>query len=564
MEFNNELIRSLGMTLIHSLWEGLAVLFLILSATSLAGKVNAKLRYALLVSGLMLLLAGFFATWYLVYHKNIHAVQIVRYASVMDHTAMHAPESASWVLSPSGLTSLIHQFLEPYCPLLALGWILGFVFMFLRMTGGLYLSYKIIREAFQPDPSMLVMFENAKNKLGISAMPKFRLTCRKISPMVIGILKPCVIMPVAILSGLTTGQVEAILVHELAHIRRFDHVVMILQTVATQILFFHPVAWYLSREINRERENCCDDIVMNTFSDPINYIKALTMIQELNVGGPVLTNALTGTSKTLLSRVKRLLKPDTKHTPTFRLAVVFLLMITLGLAAIAIANTGNKGDKPFIAGLFYGRTAKSQTVRDTLKNKTVHLELAKKGSEDQVDEKKKKELEEAGQKLEKARQELEKANRELERAWQQVEQAKEKLRNEDFASINDDIRRAMDKEHMRQYKMEQDVELREHLKNLNEEMSRVQKEIQMHMQQFSKKDWDHWRQEWQKLGPFPPCIPPVPPIPEVDIPSLPDMDVLSPDQKHQLELLQPDYLQKEKEKAESLELKLREVENSEE
>ena len=145
-----------------------------------------------------------------------------------------------------------------------------------------------------------------------------RMSARQISPMVIGLIKPFVIIPAAILSGLNTEQVEAIFVHELAHIRRYDHVMMIIQAIITQILFFHPAAWFFSAEINRERENCCDDFVMKTFPNPINYIKALTMIQELNRDGQVPANALLGRSKRLLGRVKRLLKTEKRHAPVFQ------------------------------------------------------------------------------------------------------------------------------------------------------------------------------------------------------------------------------------------------------
>jgi beta-lactamase regulating signal transducer with metallopeptidase domain len=595
MELNNELIRSLGMTLIHSLWEGLVVLALILFGITLAGRANARLRYTLQVSGLMLLLAGFFVTWYMVYQRNIHSQQIFTLASVINLPTRQLLPSTPWSFETAGIASLVHHRLEPFYPTLAMGWILGFIFMFLRMAGGLYFSRQIIRKkVFAPDPSILDLFDSARKKLGMPSLLKLRLTTRLISPMVIGILKPCVIMPVAILSGLTPGQVEAILIHELAHIRRFDHIVMIFQAVATQILFFHPVAWYLSGEINHERENCCDDIVMNTFSDPINYIKALTMIQEMNVGGPVPANALTGRSKSLLSRVKRLLKPETKHSPAFRLAVVFLLLITLGIAAVTIASTGKLKDSTIITGLFSGRTDRTQAAQDTIKTRADKPESQKNKSTGQADEKKKKELAEASYKLEKVRQELEKVQRELEKAQKQVELARKKLGSGDLASLNDEIRRATDKELMHQFMMDRDGEFQDHYKQLNEEMNRVQKEVQMHMQQFRQEDWTRFQEEWKKSGsemkkamedfyrsrkdsaeffhgphffhvpPFPPCIPPVPHIPEVAHPEIPDIEAIPPEQDQQPELMQQDQKQMDKEKAESLELKLREAEKSKE
>jgi beta-lactamase regulating signal transducer with metallopeptidase domain len=566
MEFNNEIVRSLGMTLVHSLWEGMAILILILFTTSLAGKSNARLRYTLLVSGHLLMLAVFFITWYTLYHRNILSLQMARLSHLSDQAAGQFAASVPFRMNTAGLFSTVHHFLEPFYPALAMGWILGFAILFLRMTGGFYLSYQIIRkDVFLPDLSMQVLFEKAAYKLGMRGT--LRLTTRKISPMVIGIMKPCVIMPVAVLSGLSSGQVEAIFVHELAHIRRFDHVVMIIQTVATQILFFHPVAWYLSNEINRERENCCDDIVMNTFSDPINYIKALTMIQELNVGGHVPANALMGRSKKLLNRVKRLLKTETKNAPTFRLAIVFLMLITLGITVITLASAGNSVDKIIVAGMFSGRTARNEAVHDTTKNRKDKLPLVKKGSVDREDEKKKKEYAEATAKLEKAKQEVEKAHRELEKALRELEQAREKVQAGDMASVNDEIRRAMEEARLQQFKMERDVELQDYMRNLQEEMIRVKKEVQEHMANFRQEDWKHFQEEWQKSGiaPFPPCIPPVPPfMPETAIPEPPEMDAVPPVLDPQQESLQPDQELNEKQNAERLELKLREAEKESE
>jgi len=110
----------------------------------------------------------------------------------------------------------------------------------------------------------------------------FRLlsTAKNISPMVAGFFKPVIIIPGTVISGLPISQLEAILAHEIAHIRRYDHILIFLQVFANHILFFHPLAWFLSASINRERENSCDDLAIGIGIDPLNYIKALTMVQK--------------------------------------------------------------------------------------------------------------------------------------------------------------------------------------------------------------------------------------------------------------------------------------------
>jgi beta-lactamase regulating signal transducer with metallopeptidase domain len=603
MGFNNELIRSLGMTLVHSLWEGLLVLVLVLFAISLAGKSNARCRYVILVAGHLILLAGFIGTWLILYHRNLLSVQTVDHSVASNSQIPLLVNAFSRVPDMAGFSSTVHQFLEPLYPVLALGWMLGFLIMVARMTGGIYLSYRIIRkEVYLPDPYLLEVFEKARAKLLMPAIFQLRLSTRKISPMVIGFLKPCVIVPAAILSGLNNEQVEAILVHELAHIRRFDHVLIIIQAVVTQILFFHPIAWYLSAEINRERENCCDDLVMNSFPNPINYIKALTMIQELNAHGPIPANAITGRSKHLLSRVKRLLKPETKHAPAFRFTVVFLLLITLGITAITIATAGNVGKKTNTAGLLSVVTEKKQAARDTVKSKTDQMEFIKKEYGDQEDHKKKNEITDANRKRQKAQREVERAQEQLEKARHEFEQAREKLKSQDLASMNDDIRRALEDARMQQFRLEHDGAYQEYLNKLHDELGRKHEELQRYAEHFRQADWERIKQEWQRSGeemkkvmedfyrsrkddmpffhdphpffnalPVPPFnpqdiqpVPDIPPVPDLILPVPPNMDEISPEQEHQLEQIQKDQERNDEEKADRLHLKLREAENSKE
>jgi len=411
-------------------------------------------------------------------------------------------------LRTAGYTSTLHQFLEPVYPALAIGWTMGFIFMMIRMAGGFYLSYHIARkDIFLPDPLLVAIFEKAKAKLRMPSALKLKMSSRQISPMVIGFIKPCVIVPLSILSGLNPEQVEAILVHELAHIRRYDHVVMIIQSVVTQILFFHPVAWYLSSEINRERENCCDDLVIKTFPNPINYIKALTMIQELNMDGQVPANALMGRSKRLLGRVKRLLKIETRHTPAFRMAGIFLLFITLGIVAITIASAGNAITKKSLGMIFTGKPEKPVVVTDTIKTKKQEKVIVKEESTNKEDIKKQKELEEASRKLEKAHKELEKARLEMEKAREEFARAGGRLRSNDLADLSRESQRPMIHERMREFNLSHekasDVQRRvmELQRRNREDHMRLQEEaMRERMRQVRPEEWKHNMKEWENAN----------------------------------------------------------------
>ena len=121
----------------------------------------------------------------------------------------------------------------------------------------------------------------------------------------IGWLKPVILIPTSALAGLSPLQLEAILAHELAHIRRHDYLVNLLQTLVETLLFYHPAVWWVSKQIRIERENCCDDLAVSLCGDPILYAQALADLEHLRGAGTNLVLAANGGS--LLHRVKRLL-----------------------------------------------------------------------------------------------------------------------------------------------------------------------------------------------------------------------------------------------------------------
>ncbi len=604
MIFNNDVIQSLGMTLIHSLWQGIVVLVLVMFTLLLAGKSNARIRYAVLVSGLMLLLAGFIATWCTLCFRIYHQSTALNYGSLV-YEQIPWFENSHFRMTGTTSSFSVHRFQELSYPILAMGWILGFLFMSVRTTGALYLSHRIFkRDVFQPDPFLQNIFMKAGNRMMMPAMIQLRLTARKISPMVIGLLKPVVILPASILSGLNAEQVEAILIHELAHIRRHDHLVMIIQSVATQVLFFHPLTWFLSAEINHERENCCDDMVMKIFPNPINYIKALTMIQELHILGPIPANALMGRTKRLLSRITRILKPETNQTPAYRFALVFMLLITLGIAAATIATTGNSGSKKSMALVFSDQAEKPVAIPDTSKEKVERKAMKQREFVVQEDKKKEKEIDDARNNLEKAEQELEKVREEMEKARQEVERAQEELKEldptalhpeiipivpglpdwEDFRfafkydghehwrNLQEELSRARETmQHIRQEDLDRLREewerSGEQRKEMRDALNRAREEMMRNRRQFREQDWEKYREEWHRLFPLPPFpgyYPPLPPqIPHMTLPELPDPETLQP--KGSLDDLDPlETNPDEQEKSATLDSKLREVEEGNE
>src|SRR5437763_1558840 len=136
-------------------------------------------------------------------------------------------------------------------------------------------------------------------------------------------------MPATAFTGLSVEQIGALLVHELAHVRRHDDLVNLLQTVAETLLFYHPAVWWVSRSIRNERENCCDDLAVEICGNPVAYVRALTELEQMRGRTPRLAMAADGSS--LLGRVQRLLRldPSGNSVPSGLLAIIGIAVVCI-------------------------------------------------------------------------------------------------------------------------------------------------------------------------------------------------------------------------------------------
>lgn len=172
-------------------------------------------------------------------------------------------------------------------------------------------------------------------------------------PSVTGFIKPLILLPVAITNHLTISQIEAVLLHELAHIKRNDYLVNLLQSLIEIVLFFNPFALLLSRSAKKERENCCDDWVMNFKYSQYDYAKALLVLEQQR-HKLKFRYALAATSgkKKLLERVKRLFNAypnrNFEHTHKFKLVAFSLLLLTGILIVKPVRTDVQKKNKPLI------------------------------------------------------------------------------------------------------------------------------------------------------------------------------------------------------------------------
>jgi len=195
--------------------------------------------------------------------------------------------------------------LTPMLPALALLWMLGVSVLSLWRMGGVVATYRLrtITTASVSEEIRTLVVRLAE-RLRVSRPVRAFQSAVLQTPAVIGHLRPVILLPLSALTGLSAEQIEAIIAHELAHIRRHDYLVNILQTVVETLLFHHPAVWWISRRIRAERENCCDDLALTVCRDRLTYARALAQIGQLGGAGVSLAAAAAGGS--LLGRIRRI------------------------------------------------------------------------------------------------------------------------------------------------------------------------------------------------------------------------------------------------------------------
>jgi beta-lactamase regulating signal transducer with metallopeptidase domain len=299
-----ELLRTLGWTLLHFLWQGagLAALFAVAAAVCR----SAPARYALAVSALVLMMVSpvITFTW-----LELQTNQAVRTAA--EGASTWAGTSNRNAAAPSGSHDAIAESRseQPMAMLWVVEvWFLGVLLLSLRTAGGLFLIERMRRKEIKPVGGEL--YEKClalQRRMGLDRVILYCECHRLDAPAVLGWFRPVVLLPLRALTGLTEEQIEALIAHELAHIRRLDCFVNLFQIATETLLFYNPAVWWVSQRIRAERENCCDDEAISVCGDAVNYARALTLMEEWRTAPALMMAA---NRSPLAERVVRLLGWD--------------------------------------------------------------------------------------------------------------------------------------------------------------------------------------------------------------------------------------------------------------
>ncbi len=245
---------------------------------------------------------------------------------------------ASWKQRAAGL-------LEPALPYAVLGWLIGVVLLAVWHLGGWAqlqrLKRRIVNEAHSP---LTGRVSELADSLGVKRAVRLLESAFVQVPTVVGWLRPVILLPASAITGLSSEQIEALLAHELAHIKRLDYLVNMLQTVVEILGFYHPAVWWISHTIRQERENCCDDMAVSICGDTRQYAKALAEMERMRSGDVELAIAASGGN--LSRRIARLLGKETARKSRVSwvpAAVVAVLLIALAIPA-SLAFSGRSPD----------------------------------------------------------------------------------------------------------------------------------------------------------------------------------------------------------------------------
>jgi bla regulator protein blaR1 len=329
-----EFVRSFAWTLLHSVWQGAIIALITAGVMLLMKRYRPVARYAVLYILLILMPIIFVITFISIYKPSTgiaeHQTTSTIQATISGNLVIARETGQASTIPASGWLSQPARFLENHADWLVLAWFIGFLLFLLRFTGSVFYIYRLRSYHLYPTGREWERrMESLSFSLGIKRKIRLAESALAHIPMTVGYLKPVILLPLGTLSGVPPQQLDAILLHELAHILRRDYLLNLFQSVVEMLFFYHPVTWWLSGLIREEREHICDDLVVAVNQDHINYIKALTIMEEINLKSPKLAHALAGPKKKLLFRVKRLLAPAKLRNNSGEGIIAFVLLIGL-------------------------------------------------------------------------------------------------------------------------------------------------------------------------------------------------------------------------------------------
>jgi beta-lactamase regulating signal transducer with metallopeptidase domain len=323
---NQPWAERLAWTLLHFLWQGALLAGLYASArATLARRLDARARYGMACTALLAMTLAPAGTY--LWMARTAAPPLGAAAA---SSAVAPVSSVSAASTPDAWQQAL--------PWIVMAWFAGVVAFSVRLAGACVSTAMLRASQTRPaPPEWQRTLERLIERMHIRRPVRLLVSARIDSPSVAGWLKPVILAPLSVLSGLPSEHVEALLAHELAHVRRHDYLVNVLQGIAESLLFYHPAVWWVSNQIRTEREHCCDDLAVAVSGDVLIYARALAGLESARPAH--FKTALAANDGSLLRRIRRLVDPASSHGQSGSGAAWLLSLLML----VAIGGVAMRG-----------------------------------------------------------------------------------------------------------------------------------------------------------------------------------------------------------------------------
>ncbi len=337
-----ELLSLIGWTVFHSLWLVTLIIGLAGILMKMVDHRNASVRYVIGYVGLILSFSSLFIIYFYLSQSNLVAGAK---GQSLQNEVWNVPYDLVEAFDVRGES--LSGVLSNYTSIIGVFWIFGTLIFSLRSATTWYYAFMLrSKDTFEVPEKWNEKLHDLSRRLGVHQVVQFRFSKRAGSPLTMGTLKPVILVPIGFFAGLSTEEVESILLHELAHIKRYDYFFNIIQRAITNVMFYHPAVWYLSNEIDKEREHACDDIAVRFSPSQISLVRALGNLQISNskTQNKMAMYFFNNKKGTVLQRMKRLLgDSSTKNGSRYpKHSLVFGLLF---LSSIILVSFNYQRDK---------------------------------------------------------------------------------------------------------------------------------------------------------------------------------------------------------------------------
>jgi beta-lactamase regulating signal transducer with metallopeptidase domain/O6-methylguanine-DNA--protein-cysteine methyltransferase len=327
--------QALGYSLVYSLWQSFIIFICLRLILKCISDASSRFKYAISYFAHLGI-----AAWFVITFFQQFSLRQSEYLSLqIMHEGFSPLQVSHYSATINGGISL--SFLNNYFPWLTIIYLLGIVWLSVRLMLNYFQTIRFrINGLSDLDIGWLDHIETLAHKMGIH-QPVYTYISRYITtPMMVGFFRPVILLPLAAVNNLSPDQIEAILLHELAHIRRNDYLFNLIQSVLDTVLFFNPFAWWISKNIREEREKCCDEMVLK-LSDPYPYARALLALEEFGNNHHKLVMAAVNKRSQLFYRIKNIMEMKNKPI-NFSQKIIALAIVISATISVAWLTPNEK------------------------------------------------------------------------------------------------------------------------------------------------------------------------------------------------------------------------------